>query len=94
LNLLDPEVTYELRELINQIATSKELKVIVFDSADPDFYIRHVDIVRAGETSTDEGPTGLRIIPDFLQRLAHLPVICLLPYVEEQEDLVPNLWKV
>jgi len=35
LNLLDPEVTYELRELIDQMETSKELKVIVFDSADP-----------------------------------------------------------
>ena len=31
LNLLDPEVTYELRNLIDQIETEKELKVIVFD---------------------------------------------------------------
>ena len=37
LNLLDPEVTYELRELIDQMETSKELKVIVFDSADLTF---------------------------------------------------------
>ena len=34
LNLFDPEVGYELRELINQMETSKELKVIVFESAD------------------------------------------------------------
>lgn len=77
LNLLDPEVAYELRELINQMETSKELKVIVFDSADPDFYIGHVDIIRAGEFPTDVDPTGLRILPDFLQRLAHLPVISI-----------------
>jgi enoyl-CoA hydratase/carnithine racemase len=80
LNLLDPEVTYELRELINQMETSKELKVIVFDSADSDFYIGHVDITRAGEFPTgmyDVGPTGLRILPDFLQRLARLPVISI-----------------
>ena len=43
LNLLDPEVTYELRNLINQIETANELKVVVFDSANPDFYIGHVD---------------------------------------------------
>jgi hypothetical protein len=49
--------------------TSKELKVIVFDSADPDFYIGHVDIIRAGEFPTYVDPTGLRILPDFLQRL-------------------------
>ena len=54
LNLLDPEVAYELRDLIDQMETSKELKVIVFDSADPDFYIGHVDIIRAGEF-----PTGM-----------------------------------
>jgi enoyl-CoA hydratase/carnithine racemase len=56
LNLLDLEVAYELRELINQMETSKELKVIVFDSADTDFYIGHVDIVRAGEFPTAVDP--------------------------------------
>ena len=44
LNLMDPELTYELRDLIDQIETEKELKVIVFDSANPDFYIGHVDL--------------------------------------------------
>jgi enoyl-CoA hydratase/carnithine racemase len=77
LNLLDPGVAYELRELINQMETTKELKVIVFDSADSDFYIGHVDIIRAGEFPTDVDPTGLRILPDFLQRLAHLHVISI-----------------
>lgn len=77
LNLLDPEVTYELRDLINQMEITNELKVIVFDSANPDFYIGHVDLIRAGGFSTDVGPTGLRILPDFLQRLAHLPVISI-----------------
>lgn len=77
LNLLDPEVTYELRDLINQMEIANELKVIVFDSANPDFYIGHVDLIRAGEFSTDVGPTGLRILPDSLQRLAHLPIISI-----------------
>lgn len=66
LNLLDPEVGSELRELINQMETSKGLKVIVFDSADTDFYIGHVDLIRADEFPTNVDPTGLRIIPDFL----------------------------
>jgi enoyl-CoA hydratase/carnithine racemase len=77
LNLFDPEVGYELRELINQMETNRELKVIVFDSADSDFYIGHVDIVRASEFHTDVEPTGLRIVPDFLQRLARLPIISI-----------------
>jgi enoyl-CoA hydratase/carnithine racemase len=77
LNLLDPEIGSELQDLITQMENSKELKVIVFDSADTDFYIGHVDIVRAGEFPTHVDPTGLRILPDFLQRLAHLPVISI-----------------
>jgi enoyl-CoA hydratase/carnithine racemase len=77
LNLLDPDVTYELQDLIDQMETANELKVIVFDSANPDFYIGHVDITRAGELATAVGPTGLRILQDFLKRLALLPVISI-----------------
>jgi enoyl-CoA hydratase/carnithine racemase len=66
-----------LRDIINQMETAKELKVVVFDSANPDFYIGHVDLIRAGEFSIDVGPTGLRILPDFLQRLARLPIISI-----------------
>ena len=62
---------------MNFILYSKELKLIVFDSADPDFYIGHVDIIRAGEFPTYVDPTGLRILPDFLQRLALLPVVSI-----------------
>jgi enoyl-CoA hydratase/carnithine racemase len=75
LNLIDPDVLHELRDLINQFEDSNELKVIVFDSANPDFYIAHVDILR--EISTEVGPTGLRILPGFLQRLSRLPVISI-----------------
>jgi enoyl-CoA hydratase/carnithine racemase len=62
LNLIDPEVFHELRDLINQFEAANELKVVVFDSANPDFYMAHVDILRTGETDADIGPTGLRIL--------------------------------
>ena len=77
LNLMDPEIFHELRDLINQFEAANELKVVVFDSANPDFYIAHVDILRAAETATDVGPTGLRVLPDFMQRLSRLPVISI-----------------
>ena len=50
LNLVDPDVLHELRDLINEFEAPNELKVVVFDSANPDFYIAHVDILCAGET--------------------------------------------
>ena len=59
--MFDPEVGSELRMLIHQMESSKELKVIVIDSADADFYIGHVDIVRAGEFPTHVDPTGYQL---------------------------------
>jgi enoyl-CoA hydratase/carnithine racemase len=77
LNLIDPDVLHELRDLINQFEAANELKVVVFDSANPEFYIAHVDFLRVGETATDVTPTGLRILPDFMQRLSRLPIITM-----------------
>jgi len=80
LNLIDPDVLHELKELINQFeaAANNELKVVVFDSANPEFYLAHVDILRGGGRGpTDVGPTGLRILPDFIQRLSRLPIITI-----------------
>ncbi len=60
MNLIDPDVLHELRDLINQFQAANELKVVVFDSANTDFYIAHVDILRESETVMREvGPTGL-----------------------------------
>ena len=78
LNLIDPDILHELQDLINQFEAANELKVVVFDSANPEFYIAHVDILRGGGRGpTDVGPTGLRILPDFMQRLSHLPIITI-----------------
>lgn len=72
--MIEPEVLHELQDLINQFEAATELKVVVFDSANPDYYIAHVDI---RQISPDVGPTGLRLLPDFMQRLSRLPVISI-----------------
>jgi enoyl-CoA hydratase/carnithine racemase len=78
LNLIDPEIIHELQDLIYQFEGDSELKVVVFDSANPEFYISHVDILRGGGRGpTDVGPTGLRLVPDFIQRLSRLPIITI-----------------
>ena len=46
INLYDPEMFAELRVLMDQIEEDKDIKVILFDSADPDYFISHYDIVR------------------------------------------------
>jgi enoyl-CoA hydratase/carnithine racemase len=45
INLYDPELFAELRVLMDQIEADQDLKVIVFDSADLDYFIAHYDTV-------------------------------------------------
>jgi enoyl-CoA hydratase/carnithine racemase len=51
------------------------VQVVVFDSANPDFYMAHIDLVRRYEVSQEPGPTGLSPWPDILTRLEHAPYI-------------------
>jgi len=44
INLIDHDTLQELHDLASAIEASEELKVVVFDSADPDFFLAHWDI--------------------------------------------------
>lgn len=39
INMLGPEAMTELQSLVGQFENDPDLKVVVFDSADPDFFI-------------------------------------------------------
>jgi enoyl-CoA hydratase/carnithine racemase len=77
LNMLDPEMIEELHALINDLETSRTIAVVVFDSADPEYFMAHYDLLRANETSMELGATGLRRFPDFTTRLSRLPAISI-----------------
>src|SRR5262245_26894967 len=49
MNLLGPELVHDLVSLIQQAETESATKVLVFKSADPDYFISHVDVTRIGE---------------------------------------------
>jgi enoyl-CoA hydratase/carnithine racemase len=49
MNLLGPEMVRELVSLIQQAEADKAIKVLVFKSADPDYFISHVDVTRIKE---------------------------------------------
>ncbi len=82
LNITTPEMVSELAALIDAIETDKALKVIVFDSAVPDCFMAHYDVLRDIKDSLEmpAGPTGMHPFPDFLIRLSRAPVasICLI----------------
>jgi enoyl-CoA hydratase/carnithine racemase len=48
MNLLSPELVRDLVSLILQIEADEGVQVIVFRSADPDYFIPHVDVNRIG----------------------------------------------
>jgi enoyl-CoA hydratase/carnithine racemase len=49
MNLLGPELVRDLVSLIQQAEADNVLKVLVFKSADPDYFIAHVDVTRITE---------------------------------------------
>jgi enoyl-CoA hydratase/carnithine racemase len=49
MNLLGTELVRDLVSLIQQAEVDTTLEVIVFASADPDYFISHVDVTRIGE---------------------------------------------
>jgi enoyl-CoA hydratase/carnithine racemase len=46
MNLLGPELVRDLVSLIQQAEADNAVKVLVFKSADPDYFISHVDVTR------------------------------------------------
>jgi enoyl-CoA hydratase/carnithine racemase len=69
INLFDPEMLSELQALVGELERDRDVKVVVFDSADPEYFMAHLDIVRANEFSLEPGPTGLPPWPDVARRL-------------------------
>ena len=49
MNLLGPELVRDLVSLIQQAEADDTVQVIVFSSADPDYFISHVDVTRIKE---------------------------------------------
>jgi enoyl-CoA hydratase/carnithine racemase len=75
INLYDPEMFAELNVLMDRIESNKDIKVIVFESANPDYFISHYDIVR-GEIIPDQpGAAEFGAWPKFVTRLAQSRVV-------------------
>ena len=59
-----------------RMETTESLRVVVFESALPDFYLSHFDLTgRLGNVMSGIGPTGLPILIDTFVRLTNVPVV-------------------
>lgn len=77
LNLLNPETILELQAIVSWVESDAELRVAVFDSAHPDFFMARYDVSRAAETPVQPGPTGLPTWIDLTTRLSQAPVVSI-----------------
>ena len=77
INLLEPATIVELQALVSEIEMDQSLKVVVFEAADPDFFIAHFDTSKAAETPSSPGPTGFAPWIDIVLRLSSAPVVSI-----------------
>ena len=78
-NLYGPNTMPQLNKVVTAIETDPKVKVVVFDSDVPDFFLTHYDFVPplTDSTSLPPGPTGLPQLPDMLVRLSKAPVVSI-----------------
>jgi enoyl-CoA hydratase/carnithine racemase len=79
LNLMGPEFVLQFRQVMTQIESDEQLRVVVFESAVEGFFLNHSDFdVKLQElTGIPQGPTGLEAWPDILVRLQLVPVVSI-----------------
>ena len=79
INTITATTVAELAELVGLIEQDPDLNVVVFDSANPDFYLAHYDTEHdPGRTAAlPHGPTGMHAWLDLLVRLSRAPVVSI-----------------
>jgi len=72
INMFTPTTIVELGALMTDLEADPSVKVVVFQSANPDFFIAHFDIAKAAEQ-----PEILGLWRDFVLRLSSTPVVSI-----------------
>src|SRR5246127_1787345 len=74
-NIVDASIFEALQGLLARMDPSPGLRVVVFESANPEFYLSHFDLTgKIGIVMTAVGASGLPILMDTFVRLTKSPV--------------------
>jgi enoyl-CoA hydratase/carnithine racemase len=78
-NIFGPATIPQLNDVITQLETDPKVKVVVFDSAVPGYFLTHYNFVPplSDTTGMPPGRTGLPALPDILARLTRAPVVSI-----------------
>jgi len=72
INMCVPTTIVELGALMTDLEADPSVKVVVFQSSNPDFFIAHLDVSKAAER-----PEVLGLWRDFVLRLSSTPVVSI-----------------
>jgi len=72
INMFLPTTIVELGALMTELEADPSVKVVVFQSANPDFFIAHLDVAKAAER-----PEVLGLWRDFVLRLSSTPIVSI-----------------
>src|ERR1700687_587050 len=74
-NVMDGTMFQSLQDLLARMDASQTLRVVVFESAIPDFYLAHFDLTgKLGNVMSAVGPTSLPVLLDTFVRITKSPV--------------------
>src|ERR1700752_1825724 len=77
-NGMEGTMFQSLQDLLPRMDASQALRVVVFESAIPDFYLSHFDLTgKLGNIMTAIGASGLPILMDTFVRLTKSPVVSI-----------------
>jgi len=78
-NIFGPETIPQLNETITAIEKDPNLRVVVFESDVPGFFLTHYNFIPplTDTTSMPNGPLGMPQLPDMLIRLSKAPVVSI-----------------
>lgn len=75
-NMFDPLMFAELNVLMEKMEQSPDLRIVVFESADRDFFMNHQDVVHRLEVPEVPGAQPFFYMwPYFVERLVNVPVL-------------------
>jgi enoyl-CoA hydratase/carnithine racemase len=78
INRFEPEVFAALRQLVDRMESDQDLKVVIIDSADPDYFIAGLNVQRIGDVPDRPGAAPLiDKWHDLVLRIAHSSVITI-----------------
>ena len=76
-NIVDTILLLGLQDVLARMDASPDLRVVVFESAIPEFYLAHYDLSGKTGPITAVAPTGLPIPLDTFVRLTKSPVVSI-----------------